>query len=71
VFREQLVGDGGGKGKSKGSKDIDLSEKRFDDVCELLAFMDPRVETDLTGTLNNVQNTLSRHVSIIYSNIYN
>lgn len=48
VFREQLLGDGKGKA-SKGSKDLDLSEKRYDDVCELLAFIDPRVDTNLTG----------------------
>lgn len=52
MFRDQLLGDGGGKGKtSKGSKDLDLSEKRYDDVCELLAFIDPRVDTNLTGRL--------------------
>ncbi|XP_052254604.1 uncharacterized protein LOC127860529 [Dreissena polymorpha] len=55
VLRKQLTADdGGSSGKgakstgNKPSKDLDMSDKRFDDVCELLAFMDPRVETALS-----------------------
>ena len=47
----------GGKGKDTGapkggggaSKDLDMSDKKYDDVCELLGYIDPRVETTLTG----------------------
>lgn len=47
----KMLGDksGGDKGKSKttGNKELDLSEKRYGDVVEMLAFIDPRVEYKL------------------------
>lgn len=51
VFRKKLSDEagGGGKGKTKtaGNKELDLSDKKFGDVCEMLAFIDPRVEYKL------------------------
>lgn len=50
IFAKQLA-DGGteGKGKNKtvASKELDLSEKKYEEVCELLAFIDPRVDVTL------------------------
>lgn len=42
-------GGGGGGGDNKGrDRDLDLSDKKYEDVCELLAFIDPRVLYKLT-----------------------
>lgn len=50
VFMKLLGDDSPGKGKTKSaaSKDLDLSEKKFEDVCDLMSFIDPRVTKDLT-----------------------
>lgn len=51
VFEKQLGDDGGkgGRGMAKAAnKELVLNDKKFDDMVELLAYIDPRVDCELT-----------------------
>ena len=54
VLKEQLAEETTSKGGRGGpakvaNKELNLSQHRFDDVVECLAYMDARVECNLTG----------------------
>ena len=56
VLKDQLaddtsVGKGRGPPAKVANKELNLSDHKFDDVVELLAYMDPRLECNLTGII--------------------